>query len=851
MGLTKWAILIGIDYYQSGAERPGVEFHNLKGSVEDIRQIEGLLCTRFDFNDSYITRLTATAPDNGQGEPKESISSRPTYENIIQAFQKVIREANPHDIVYVHYSGHGARVDTVFPDIKGNRLDEVLVPTDISCGGRYVRDVEIAYLINKMVDKKLIVTVVLDCCHSGGANRGGAPSRSSGGSVVRGIDRVDKNILNRDFSLLSPQNELNAAGKGLIPNDKRAARVENHWLLEPRGYAFLAACKTNEYAMEDVFDEKSQGLLTHTMINVIKASTASLTYYGLCNLVRAKVLEHNSQQTVVLGGEADRIFLSSDRRKLHYMVPIKRVTEERGKLHIHLDVGSTHGIPQGASIDVWRPSCSSSNFKLSEKSAVFRTVEIDEFRLVAELEEWGADGEQKIHPGFLARPNTASKRLVYLDPAYNIQLDQARSQARRPGGEAQNSTSPLAEIRRVLKAHDIPVSNNPEDAFFQVHVKDGSLTTLCGNKNLPNQITLPPLSIYDEGAAEKLACCITDATKYYDILELSNPEIGPFDRWISASIAKELFFTSAPRLSKNQPDCLPESKSCEVVAADKVVLRVTNISDTEKYVTILDLDLSGCVMQIFPSAPGATQQILEPNETLSLPLIVESEENAAAGQIIDTIKIIATTEPTSFRWLEVPSIDRIASGNSSQGRGVDKRPENICEFFSMQAAPKSIKSRSVSACNFDLPWWDATQVTLRSSKGEPKWDSEYDKEEAVPGEASVDTQLPTPPGSDPGGASVGAQLSTPPDSDPGDGNESSSLKRYTSEDGSNLARKNGAPTIINGPHWHQFWTMLPWGLLCIVLFWLTFGQRWYQSYANKISGNTSNMVSFLVALCDF
>ncbi|KAF3277982.1 hypothetical protein TWF970_004862 [Orbilia oligospora] len=751
---TKWAILIGVDYYQDGKERTDIKFRSLKGSVEDIRQIEELLRTRFDFNDPYIIRLTATTPDSGQGGPKELPPHRPTYENIIQAFERVIREANPHDIVYIHYSGHGARVDTIFPDIKEKRLDEALVPTDISCQGRYVRDVEIAYLINKLVDKKLIVTLVLDCCHSGGANRSGGPGCGPSGGTIRGIDRVGKNIPERDFSLLSPQKELIAVWKEPEPKNQRAATVENHWLLESRGYAFLAACRTNEFAMEDVFDKKTQGLLTHTMINIIKASTASLTYYGLYNLVRAKVLEHNSQQTVVLGGEADRIFLSSDCRKLHSMVPIKRVTKEGGKLHIHLDVGSTHGIPDDASIDVWPPSYSGSDYEPSEKSAVFRTVKIEGLTLDAELEKWGAKGEHQIQPGFLAQPHTFSKKRVYLDPINNSGMGQAKPPLWRHG-EKETLIPPqdLAKVKRILETHNIPISDDPANASFQVHVEDGNYKTLCNTKKLPNRIALPPLPIDDESAAEKLARCIKHATKYYDILELSNPEIGSPGQWVSASLSMKKGLPPVPmaRLFNHQPDNTLESKSCEVEAADVVTVLVTNISSTEKHITVLDLDDSGCVMQIFPCAPGGTQQLLAPNETLSLPLVVDStEENVAPGQIIDTIKIIATKEPTNFRWLELPSLDKIKSGTSNRGDDINKKHENAFELLQQVTRETAPKARSVSVRNSDTAWWDTAQVTLRLSMGKPEWDLERNQEEAAPRVAPLETQLSMPQDSDTG-----------------------------------------------------------------------------------------------------
>ncbi|KAK6345905.1 hypothetical protein TWF730_010248 [Orbilia blumenaviensis] len=167
MGASIWAILVGIDYYQPGDQRPDIEFPDLKGCVEDINQIEAMLRDLPGPKLLDIRRLTASAPDNGGDEPKEPPDERPTYANIVEAFERVIRDAHEDDIIYIHYSGHGAQVKTIFSDLKDNGLDEVLVPMDISCGGRYLRDVELAGLLEKMVAKKLVVTLILDSCHSG------------------------------------------------------------------------------------------------------------------------------------------------------------------------------------------------------------------------------------------------------------------------------------------------------------------------------------------------------------------------------------------------------------------------------------------------------------------------------------------------------------------------------------------------------------------------------------------------------------------------------------------------------------------------------------------------------------
>ncbi|MFM7440176.1 MAG: caspase family protein, partial [Snowella sp.] len=121
-----------------------------------------------------IIRLTSPLPDkNSLADVRAARNEKPpTYENIVEAFNTITETAQAEDLVYIHYSGHGGRVKTIFPDLKGEgQFDEGLVPMDVGDRGRYLRDVEMATLLKRMTDKGLLVTVIFDSCHSGGATR--------------------------------------------------------------------------------------------------------------------------------------------------------------------------------------------------------------------------------------------------------------------------------------------------------------------------------------------------------------------------------------------------------------------------------------------------------------------------------------------------------------------------------------------------------------------------------------------------------------------------------------------------------------------------------------------------------
>ena len=163
----------------------GSAYKNLGGCVRDINYVEAFLKDFKKVPESQIIKLTASPSAEDEKKPIESPEKLPTRNNIIAAFRQLGEIAPAGSQVYIHYSGHGGRAKTVFPEIKEvDGIDEGLVPTDIgTTEGQYLRDLDLAQLLKELVAKDLTVTAMLDCCHSGGATRGDAE--------IRGMNVVD------------------------------------------------------------------------------------------------------------------------------------------------------------------------------------------------------------------------------------------------------------------------------------------------------------------------------------------------------------------------------------------------------------------------------------------------------------------------------------------------------------------------------------------------------------------------------------------------------------------------------------------------------------------------------------
>lgn len=144
---VKRALLIGINKYKSVPK--------LQGSLNDIETMRQILITRWGFSEKQITTVTDEAA---------------TRAGMLAAFEQLVKDTGPQDIVYVHYSGHGSQVEDLNGDEPEDHLDETLVPQDGRSGDvRDITDDELDAIFARLRAKTAMI--VLDSCHSGTATR--------------------------------------------------------------------------------------------------------------------------------------------------------------------------------------------------------------------------------------------------------------------------------------------------------------------------------------------------------------------------------------------------------------------------------------------------------------------------------------------------------------------------------------------------------------------------------------------------------------------------------------------------------------------------------------------------------
>jgi hypothetical protein len=140
----KKALLVGINRYPD----PGNE---LKGCVNDVRRMAEVLRNRYGFP--------------GDGSLRTLTDARATTKAILDGLDWLTAGASPGDSLVFHYSGHGSQVPDRNGDETTDRLDEILCPYDLDWDHPLTDDDLAAACA--AVPEGALLTVVLDCCHSG------------------------------------------------------------------------------------------------------------------------------------------------------------------------------------------------------------------------------------------------------------------------------------------------------------------------------------------------------------------------------------------------------------------------------------------------------------------------------------------------------------------------------------------------------------------------------------------------------------------------------------------------------------------------------------------------------------
>jgi hypothetical protein len=674
------ALLIGIGDYSPNRLPDGEECPNLEGAVPDVEAVEIFLRERFGLTPENTLKLTAQP-----GVRPKSPELWPTHDNIVKAFQKLSLDADPGDSVYIHYSGHGARLPTQFPELKGRGgFDEALVPCDIcKPGSAYLLDVEFAALMRALVETGLITTLVIDSCHGGGITRG-AHMRGPGGNVTRGLKVIGRSP--RPLSgAVAPRDELvenwrEVTGTYSIAKVTRGIRAQG-FLPNPRGYALLAACRPDELANELPFENgERHGALTYWLLRTLEGHGTQLSCKEVHDRVYARVRNDFPRQTPLLFGRERRRFFGSRTatRGLKKAVTVIRFDAERGVL---LNAGQSQGIQIGDRFFVRSPRSG---------SGAVRKIQL-EIRQVGAVDSWAvapeSAGASEVEPGDQAELiGPGPQRLVRgvslerQELASGIDQERALDSVRRELNERSAGFVHLAE------------DGEASDFYVVVNARNEYEIWDANRGRIPNLPSLPIAN--DQAIVPKLVRHLEHLAKFQNVWQLRNPAPDPL-----IADAIEL------RLAESAHD-----GSLELCTGESTTLEVVNKSSDTLNVALLHLAPDWSIRQILPKGEYFA---LDPGVRKTIKLTASLPRGYSEGR--DVLKVFATLGPTSFRWLELPAIKeaglpRVRRGAAPSGP--------LAEFFAMMASDVPVKRKLMpSECPEEE--WISAQVSLLVRASEP------------------------------------------------------------------------------------------------------------------------------------
>ncbi|KAI5289602.1 Ca(2+)-dependent cysteine protease [Ascosphaera aggregata] len=144
------ALMIGINYFGQRGQ--------LRGCINDVKNMSEFLNQNYGYAREDMVLLT---------DDQQHPMSQPTKANIIRAMHWLVKDAQPNDSLFFHFSGHGGQT----PDLDGDEddgYDEVIYPVDFKTAGHIVDDCMHDIMVKPLVPG-VRLTAIFDSCHSGTA----------------------------------------------------------------------------------------------------------------------------------------------------------------------------------------------------------------------------------------------------------------------------------------------------------------------------------------------------------------------------------------------------------------------------------------------------------------------------------------------------------------------------------------------------------------------------------------------------------------------------------------------------------------------------------------------------------
>jgi hypothetical protein len=201
------ALLVGINYKGTSYE--------LKGCINDVQNITQYLVSQ-NISADKMCILT------------DDTDIKPTKNNIINYFTKLLTDAKSGDQLVFFYSGHGSTIVNTSINKDVEPLDDVLITIDSNC----IIDDDLNEIIQKNLKPNVKLFVLFDCCHSG-------------------------TMLDLRYNF-----PVDDTKPGIIIDNSSENTKSNVF--------YISGCKDDQTSMETFINSKTQGALTWAFLEAVK-----------------------------------------------------------------------------------------------------------------------------------------------------------------------------------------------------------------------------------------------------------------------------------------------------------------------------------------------------------------------------------------------------------------------------------------------------------------------------------------------------------------------------------------------------------------------------------------------------
>lgn len=675
------ALLVGIDCYSAAPE------NNLAGAVADAEAMYRFLL-RSGVPPGNMRRLLSPLPSSDVG----SGDGLPTYVNLVQEIEHLAQRAvGRGDRVLLCYSGHGARTATLLTDEKGDAgLDEALVPCDLGTpGSRWLRDVELTFLLDSMLRRGLHVTVILDACHSGGMMRHHGPrcrrrrladpelhpSPSSGvadpaalAAAWRGVHRQ----MVQHEPATGPSKGLPSWSAG--PIFRHAEAPPSGWLapavLRRGGITLLAACSSRQEAMEHLFAGRMRGALSYTLLQELESpGSGQLTWRRLHLQLAAALRRLESPeiplQTPVLEGDTSQLWFAAEAMG-QQTVAVTAVDTARRRLL--LGVGQAWNIGPGAIFELLATDAHGAWRLEVESTAASEAVA----RRLGDSSDVAAvrvgDAARCLSPGDAARTPVVFISEDDLGGAAVPGRDRRRDSVLRNGRLlAARSDDVLRWLQQAVESPPPGLLGTgflrlegsadgfgaPSRLGWQVRLRRG-YCRICHWHGTPlaGLHEMPVLTPRDAAA---VVAKLAHMARFEHLRSLANDDIAST---LAATLSLRLARLSESRRPDEAMRPMPLPTDRPVVSPEQpLALGIGSSSHRGLYVQVMSLRRDWSVVRLYPQ--GSEQLLVEGPGWTWLPITCHA---SPPGCGVETFKVIATVEPMAMAPWTLPPLDQPSRG---------------------------------------------------------------------------------------------------------------------------------------------------------------------------------------------